>query len=103
MSDDSEKVVFKGTQRIWVPRLVRLTKAPHPAVNDGEPTPLFVDPRYIYSIERSFVRWKDENDEKQPAIECTTVVCANTYCYVLESPERVAELIDQANERPRRE
>jgi hypothetical protein len=95
MSDDRERVDVVSTNRQWNPRLVMLTKVPHPGIEDGRPTILYIDPKLISCIERGQVIWKDQGVEL-PAVECTVVTFAGRYAQVLEAPEEVANRVADA-------
>ena len=94
--DDREKIDFKGVSRVWMPRLVELTKAPHPEVNEGAPTKMYVDPKIICHIERAVVQWQLVDGTKVPKQECTVVTTTRSFAHVLESPEEIARRVNAA-------
>ena len=94
MSDhDGDNLHFTGGVRQWRPRLIRVTKAPHPEINDGEPTAMFIDPTTIVCVERGVVEWQLANGVKAPIQEVSVITTYRAHCFVLESPETVAASI----------
>ena len=87
------------TQMTWQPALLKLTFAPHPDVDGGEPTPCYVAPQWIIGIGRQALTFGKVGvtGESHPAVTCTAVVISPSMAYyVTETPEQVALMRDRA-------
>ncbi len=105
MSDDDadrERVDVKASsiQRTWFPKLIELTKAPHPEIAERNPTKMFLAPISVVHVERGVVQWELSDGTKYPAQECTVVTTARSMAMVLESPEEVARRVNAAIREP---
>lgn len=89
------------TQMYWKPALLQLTQIANPAMDDGTPTPCFVDPQEIVSIARTRSSFAKEGTldgvlEYYDRINCTSVSLRSYSLLVTESPSQVAMMRDAA-------
>jgi len=83
------------TQMMWKPPLLRLTQISMPGMVENT-TNLYVDPFVISQISRAKPTHTKEDGTKIQGDECTMVNCCHFVCWVIESPEAVARLRDEA-------
>lgn len=86
-------------QMQWQPALLKLTYVGHPEVDGGEPTPCYICPQWITSINRQRMKFSSiaDKDKTYEIDSCTAVVIsAYQILYVTETPEQVALLRDRA-------
>jgi len=86
---------------IWQaqPPLLRLTTIAHGDVDGGVPTPCYIAPQWITSIERKVVSFSKFGTEGEhwPSQCCTYVAVSPSMGYwVVEAPEVVAMMRDRA-------
>lgn len=86
------------TSMQWRPPLIRLTQIGNPDIDDGQPTPVFVDPNSISKISRTLGAFSRAGSatEVHERVSCTEVHCCHFHLLVTESPETVAMLRDKA-------
>lgn len=89
-------------QMYWKPELLQLTQISHPEIDGGVPTPCFLDPQSILSINRAKSSFSKADStgslrEYHPQMDCTCVM--TTYGHALmvtEAPNVIAMLRDKA-------
>lgn len=86
------------TQMLWKPKLIRLTQIGNPDVDEGKPTPCFLDPATVTSIVACVAAFATRQDQtkRHPDVYCTAVFYCHGTLHVLETPEQVAVLRDRA-------
>lgn len=94
--DDHERIDVKASSRLWTPKLIELTKVPHPEVADRNPTKMFLAPISVLAVERGVVRWELGDGTKCPVEECTVITTTRAHAMVMESPEEVARRVNEA-------
>ena len=93
-----EQMDLTATQMVWRPKLIRLTQIGNPDFNNGESQSCFIDPGVITAVYRAPAAFskRDKPEERHPSVECTAVFYCHGTLHVLESPEEVALLREQA-------
>ena len=90
--------------KVWSPKMVKLTSIGNREIANGAPQPVYVDPYCIALIVRSIGSWGIINEgPKNESIECTTVWLRGggpSNVLVVESPEEVAQRRDRVLEVP---
>lgn len=83
------------TNMRWQPPLIRLTQVSIDCVDGGASTTCYVAPDAIYQIHRSRV-WSGDKAGEGQEICCTEVYGAYMKAQVLETPEEICRLRDEA-------
>ena len=91
-----EPMNMNAQMMMWRPALIKLTQIGRPEVNNGEPVSLYVDPSAIQRITIEQTVFNLVDGTKSEPVVCTSVFCCHFHCAVLESPEQVALMRDQA-------
>lgn len=91
--------IVTATQMVWQPRLLRLTKIPHPDLNDGEPEAAYIRPDFITKIHTTWVTQEKMHvkDEKYGPVICTYIALqGGDGFHVMEPPDVIAAMRDRA-------
>jgi len=77
-------------------KLIRVTQVGRKDIDNGKPTPLFIDPELIAFVHRQVIEHRDPAGKPTgETAQCTVVsLKIGVNCFVLEHPEDVAALRD---------
>jgi len=81
----------------WQPELIKVTQINNPMIDNGEPTPAFLNPANISFIVRGVVTWNTPDGQTGNPLTCTNIyLIPGGHVSVVESPEEVNKLRNKA-------